>query len=135
MPHASFPVRTSARQQLVDITEPVGKALRDLKAQDGIALVFCPHTTAGITINENADPSVCRDLLETWRRLVPADQSHFTHAEGNSDAHALSSLVGASVQVIVDAGQPVLGTWQAIYFAEFDGPRSRTVQVAVAATK
>ena len=125
----SFPVKTRQRNQLVDITSDVQAAVRELRADDGIVTVFCPHTTAAITINENADPAVSHDLIETLNRLIPANQSHFTHAEGNSDSHLKSTLVGASEQVLVENSRLVLGTWQAIYFAEFDGPRSRTVYV------
>jgi secondary thiamine-phosphate synthase enzyme len=130
--HASFTVRTRSRNELVDITDGVRSALRDLGAGSGVALVATPHTTAAITINENADPAVCRDLVETLSRLVPADQRHFTHAEGNSDSHLKSSLVGASEAILVEGGHPVLGTWQGIYFCEFDGPRTRTVRVGMA---
>jgi secondary thiamine-phosphate synthase enzyme len=127
----TFTIRTAARSALVDITAQVQDAVREHGATgDGVATVFCPHTTAAITINENADPDVQRDWLRTLDELVPANQRHFTHAEGNSDSHLKSSLVGASEQVIVSGGKLVLGTWQAIYFAEFDGPRTRTVHVA-----
>ena len=127
--HTTFTVETHGRNELVDITDAVQAAVSSLKAAAGVATVFCPHTTAGITINENADPSVRRDLLATLAQLVPANQTHFTHGEGNSDAHVKSSLVGCSAQVIIANGRLVLGTWQAIYFAEFDGPRTRTVWV------
>ncbi len=130
--HASFTVRTRSRNELVDITDEVRSALRELGAEDGVALVATPHTTAAVTINENADPSVCRDFVETLNRLVPADQPHFTHAEGNSDSHLKSSLVGASEAILVAGGRPVLGTWQGIYLCEFDGPRTRTVRVGMA---
>ncbi len=129
-----FRVQTSKRSELVDITSQVRQALDALGAGDGVATVFCPHTTAGITINENADPSVCRDLVATLEQLVPAHQGHFTHGEGNSDSHVKSTLVGASEQILVKGGKPVLGTWQGIYFAEFDGPRTRKVQVAFTAS-
>jgi len=125
-----FRVQTSNRSELVDITAQVRQALQALGAGDGVATVFCPHTTAGITINENADPAVCRDLVATLEQLVPANQPHFTHGEGNSDSHVKGTLVGASEQILVEGGSPVLGTWQGIYFAEFDGPRTRRVQVA-----
>ena len=127
----TFTIRTTARSQLLDITSQVQAAVRAIGAADGVATVFCPHTTAAITINENADPDVQRDWLRTLDELVPANQPHFRHAEGNSDSHLKSSLVGASEQVIVSGGKLVLGTWQAIYFAEFDGPRTRTVHVAM----
>ncbi len=127
--HTSFTVKTTRRNQLVDITAQVQSALDELSAGSGTITVFCPHTTAGITINENADPSVRRDLIETMNMLVPPDQSHFTHAEGNSDSHMKSMLTGCSEQLLVESGRLVLGTWQAIYFAEFDGPRTRKVHI------
>ncbi|MBN2714113.1 MAG: YjbQ family protein, partial [Planctomycetes bacterium] len=113
----------------LDITREVNSALAELGAENGVATVFCPHTTAAITINENADPDVCHDWIENMNRLVPADQSYYRHAEGNSDSHVKCSLVGASEQIIVENGKMVLGTWQSIYFAEFDGPRTRKVHV------
>ena len=128
--YSTFTTKTNCRNELVDITDQVQAALGELGATRGMVTVFCPHTTAGITINENADPSVCRDLVKSLNQLVPPDQSHFTHAEGNSDSHLKSSLVGCSEQLLVDNGRLVLGTWQAIYFAEFDGPRTRRVHVS-----
>jgi secondary thiamine-phosphate synthase enzyme len=98
---------------------------------DGVATVFVPHTTAGVTINENADPSVVHDLLAALDAAVPPDQPFYRHGEGNSAAHVKSSLVGCATQVLVRGGELVLGTWQAIYFCEFDGPRSRRAIVAV----
>ncbi len=127
----TFSVRTRSREELVDITAQVESAIKRLEATAGVVTVYCPHTTAGITINENADPSVCRDILETLRRLVPAGQSHFQHAEGNADSHVKSSLVGCSEQLLVEDGRLSLGTWQGIFLAEFDGPRSRTVHVGI----
>ncbi len=126
---ATFSVKTSSRNQLVDITSQVQAALGELGALDGVVTVYCPHTTAAITINENADPDVGRDLMETLNRLIPSRQSHFRHGEGNSDSHVKSSLVGCSEQILVESGRLVLGTWQGVYFCEFDGPRMRTVQV------
>jgi secondary thiamine-phosphate synthase enzyme len=130
----SFQVQTQTRNQLVDITAQVQEALRELGATDGVCTVFCPHTTAAITINENADPDVCRDWLENLNRLVPAHQDYYRHGEGNSDSHVKSSLVGASEQVIVENGKLQLGTWQSIYFAEFDGSRTRTVHIKFVST-
>jgi len=127
----SFTVRSSRREQMIDITDKVAAAIEP--GASGVCQVFVPHTTAGVTINENADPSVVRDMLVTMSRLVPQDPG-YTHAEGNSDAHVKASLFGSSVLVPVDGGRPVLGTWQAVYFCEFDGPRSRTVHVQMVAT-
>ena len=125
----TFNVRTSARSQFVNIDGEVSAALQALGAGDGVAVVYCPHTTAGITINENADPDVPRDMIEKLGRLAPRDESFYRHGEGNSDSHVRSSLVGCSETVIVRGGRPVMGTWQSIFFAEFDGPRTRQVHV------
>lgn len=125
----TFSIRSTVRAQLINIDAEVTAALQQLGATSGVATIFTPHTTAAITINENADPAVCRDLLRTLEQLVPADQPHFTHGEGNSDSHLKSSLIGASEQILVEAGSPVLGTWQSLYFCEFDGPRQRRVHV------
>jgi secondary thiamine-phosphate synthase enzyme len=96
---------------------------------EGICVVYCPHTTAAVTIQENADPDVVHDLLLWLNRHIPKDVPGFRHAEGNSDAHLKASLVGPSVTVIIEKGEPVLGTWQGIYFCEFDGPRERNVYI------
>jgi secondary thiamine-phosphate synthase enzyme len=119
-------VRTSERVAFVDITRRVADLVRG--AGDGAVVVFVPHTTAGVTINEDADPSVRSDLEMALDRMVPGSLP-FRHAEGNSDAHTKASLMGSSVTVPVVAGALQLGTWQGIYFAEFDGPRSRRVSV------
>jgi secondary thiamine-phosphate synthase enzyme len=126
----SYNVRTSQRRELVDITGLARKAVEAAGVKDGLAVVFVPHTTAGVTINENADPDVGRDLLMQLGKLAPAD-GDYLHTEGNSDAHLQASLMGSSVTVIVAAGRLVLGTWQGIYFCEFDGPRERQVQIEV----
>jgi secondary thiamine-phosphate synthase enzyme len=127
----SFSVRTSRRCEMIDITSRVGQVVRDSGIRNGTVTVFCPHTTAAITINENADPDVVHDILLTLEELIPKRRPGYRHNEGNSDAHVKSSLVGASVQVMISAGQLVLGTWQAIYFCEFDGPRTRNTIVQV----
>jgi len=119
-------VRTGARSQLVDITDSVQRAVREMQVKDGVVHLFSLHTTAGLTINENADPSVVEDLLRHLERLVPRD-GDYRHTEGNSDAHIKASLMGFSVAVPVSNGGLILGTWQAIYFCEFDGPRTRRV--------
>ena len=122
----TFEVQTQRRVSFVDVTRDVAALVRD--AGDGSAMVFVPHTTAGVTINEDADPSVRADLEMALERLVPRDLP-FTHLEGNSDAHTKASLMGSSVTVPVVTGALQLGTWQGIYFAEFDGPRRRRVLV------
>ncbi len=124
-------VQTSRRAQFVDITAAVRQAARNAGRPNGLVTVFVPHTTAGVTINENADPAVCRDLLGALEQLVPRDAPDYTHAEGNSDAHLKASLLGSSVHVILADGDLRLGTWQGIYLAEFDGPRQREVWVTV----
>jgi secondary thiamine-phosphate synthase enzyme len=126
----AFTVTTEQRRQFVDITRQVEAELTKSGIQDGICLVYSPHTTAAITINENADPDVVTDLLRAYADVV-GDERRFRHAEGNSGAHALTSLVGPSVALPVQHGLMVLGQWQAIYLCEFDGPRERTVQVHI----
>ncbi len=123
-------ISTSTREQLLDITREVAEAIAASEVAEGVAVVYCPHTTAGITINENADPDVARDLLETLRRLVPCD-SGYRHCEGNSDAHVKATMVGSSATIPIENGHPLLGTWQGVYLTEFDGPRNRTVIVTV----
>ena len=120
----SIDVRTQQREQWIAITSKVQAALRESGLRNGACLVFVPHTTAGVTINENADPDVGDDLLAGLSRIVPHDWP-FRHAEGNSDAHLKCSLIGSSVMVPVCDGQLQLGTWQGIFFGEFDGPRHR----------
>jgi secondary thiamine-phosphate synthase enzyme len=123
-------IRTSSRMQFLDITGLVQDAVKESGVADGICTVFVPHTTAGITINENADPDVTRDIMDTLERLVPR-KGDYRHTEGNADSHVKASLMGFSVDVLVEGGRLVLGTWQAIYFCEFDGPRTRQVLVRV----
>lgn len=125
----TFEVRTRTRNELVEITTPVRQAVRQSGVKQGVCVVYCPHTTAAVTINENADPDVIHDLLAYLGRAVPQRQPDFRHGEGNSDAHIKSSLVGSSVQVIIHDGDLVLGRWQGVFFCEFDGPRSRQVHV------
>jgi secondary thiamine-phosphate synthase enzyme len=126
-----FRVSTRSRTEMVDVTGQVEAAVREAGVRHGDTVVFCPHTTAAITINENADPSVVHDILLALDEILPRSNPGFRHGEGNSDAHCKSSLVGCSEQVLVKDGGLVLGTWQAIYFCEFDGPRSRRVIVQV----
>ncbi len=126
--NSSFSLPTSESCQFIDITARVQKAVTDSGIKDGIVIVFVPHTTAGVTINENADPSVQSDILMHCEAMVP-DSARFRHAEGNSAAHIKAALMGSSVTVIVSDGRLNLGTWQGIYFCEFDGPRTRKVWV------
>lgn len=123
-----FEVRTTAREQMIDITRDVAAAVDALGLADGAIVVFVPHTTAAVTINENADPDVVTDVLQGLERIAPR-HGRYRHAEGNSDGHIKASLVGASELVAVSGGQLVLGTWQGLYFCEFDGPRARSVIV------
>ncbi len=121
---------SAQREDFYNITPQVREAITKSGVTDGIAIVYCPHTTAGITINENADPDVVRDLLLGLRKAFP-DRPEFRHAEGNSAAHLKASAMGSSATVIISGGKPVLGTWQGIYFCEFDPPRSRKFYVKV----
>ncbi|MCK5224976.1 secondary thiamine-phosphate synthase enzyme YjbQ, partial [Candidatus Calescamantes bacterium] len=120
-----FKLPTSKRAQIIDITETVKNCVKDSKIEEGIAIVYSPHTTAGITINEGADPDVRTDINSALERIVPRDWN-FLHAEGNSDSHIKTSMMNPGQTLIISEGKLVLGTWQAIYFCEFDGPRSRT---------
>jgi len=121
-------VRTRKGTEFIDITSRVQEVVTRSGVQEGACVVFVPHTTAAVTINENADPSVTRDILKELNKVIPF-QDAYEHMEGNSAAHVKSSLVGASCTVLVRGGRLALGTWQAIYFCEFDGPRSRQVWV------
>ncbi|MEI8349414.1 MAG: secondary thiamine-phosphate synthase enzyme YjbQ [Candidatus Omnitrophota bacterium] len=125
---------TTKRAEMIDITSRVGKIVKDSEIKDGLCVIFCPHTTAGLTINENADPSVKKDILTHLEELVPQDKN-YTHTEGNSAAHIKSSLVGSSLYVIVECGALVLGTWQGVYLCEFDGPRQRHIYVQTIAAQ
>jgi secondary thiamine-phosphate synthase enzyme len=123
-------VRSGYRQELVDITERVNSALRGAGPGGGLCQVFVPHTTAGVVVNENADPDVCTDMLTRLDSIVPDDDG-YRHAEGNSPAHIKATLVGQSATIPVEDGRLALGTWQGVFLAEFDGPRERTVVVNV----
>lgn len=126
-------LQTSSRFEMIDITGTVQKAISDKKIESGICLIYTPHTTAAVTINENADPDVPRDILAALDKAVPLN-ANYRHIEGNSAAHVKSSLVGASELVIIEKGRIVLGTWQSIFFCEFDGPRSRKVLISIIAS-
>jgi secondary thiamine-phosphate synthase enzyme len=127
-----FSVRTNARSEMIDITDRIRVILKESRIRSGICHVFVPHTTAAVTINENADPDVPRDILAELEKIVPHND-HYRHAEGNSAAHTKASIVGASEAVLIENGDLVLGTWQSIFFCEFDGPRTRRVIVSLAA--
>ena len=134
----SFPlntesVRTYSRNEMIEVTDRVEMIVKAAKVTDGMAIVYVPHTTAAVTINENADPDVKSDMLRKLETLVPKHESYYQHGEGNSDSHVKTSLVGNSVTVLIESGRLVLGRWQGIYFCEFDGPRTRQMQVKVVA--
>jgi secondary thiamine-phosphate synthase enzyme len=126
----SIDVSTRSRMEFVEITTQVNKIVSQSGIRDGVAVVYVPHTTAGVTINEAADPSVVQDIIAKLAELVPHG-GPYKHTEGNSDAHIKSTMVGSSVHLIVSGGSLVLGTWQGIFFCEFDGPRKRRVHVEV----
>ena len=126
----SMDVKTDARITMVDITSSVQQVVGKSGITDGICSVYVPHTTAGITINEGADPAVCRDILTSLGKLVPPNAG-YRHMEGNADSHIKASLMGSSVSVIIEKGRLILGTWQKIFFCEFDGPRSRKVWIRI----
>jgi secondary thiamine-phosphate synthase enzyme len=130
----TFEVKTAARTELIEITPTVEGALRKAGVKDGICFVFVPHTTAAVTINENADPSVVEDILHTTEKIVPV-HDRYRHTEGNSPGHIKASLFGSSAAVFVEAGKLVLGRWQGIFFCEFDGPRTRKVHVKIISTQ
>jgi len=123
-------IKTSSREEIIDITSEVQKVIRESNIESGICLIYVPHTTCAITINENADPDVKRDILYWLNKHVPQNDN-FRHAEGNSDAHIKTLMSGQSVELIIDASKPVLGTWQGIYFCEFDGPRKRRFLIKI----
>jgi secondary thiamine-phosphate synthase enzyme len=123
-------VRTSAKTDFTDITHTVQEAVQKSGVKDGICFIYIPHTTAAITINENADPSVSKDMIMALNKIVPFKDG-YQHLEGNSPAHIKASLIGPSLAVFVQSGRLVLGTWQGIFFCEFDGPRNRQVYVKV----
>jgi len=129
----TFQVRTSGQSEFIEITRIVQEAVKKTGVADGVCIIFIPHTTAGVTINENADPTVVQDIIMELNKIVPF-KDQYRHMEGNSPAHIKASLVGCSHMVFVESGELVLGTWQGIFFCEFDGPRSRKVHVKVMKT-
>jgi secondary thiamine-phosphate synthase enzyme len=130
MPVQTIHLRTSRRTELQNVTAQVEKAVRDCGCKDGVCHLYVPHTTAGVIINEGYDPDVARDMEGALDRLVP-DSPHFRHSEGNSDSHIKTALIGSSQIVWVESGRLALGRWQQIFFAEFDGPRSRQIHVKI----
>ncbi|MEM9253651.1 MAG: secondary thiamine-phosphate synthase enzyme YjbQ [Planctomycetota bacterium] len=130
MPVHKFDVETHTRSEMLDITRLVRHAIDEAGVDDGVVTVFVPHTTAGVTINENADPDVPHDILEHLDRAVPWRQPFYRHNEDNSAAHVKASMMGSSVRVIVQRGRPLLGRWQGVFLCEFDGPRRREVWVS-----
>ena len=123
-------VKTNSRTELVDITQGVQRLVLESGVRSGTCTLHVPHTTAGVTINENSDPNVGRDILKELNKVIPFDDN-YGHTEGNSAAHIKSSLIGVTKSILVDEGRLVLGTWQALFFCEFDGPRERRVYVKV----
>lgn len=121
---------STGREGFYDVTEQAREAVRDSGVQEGICIVYCPHTTAGVTVNENADPDVTRDMLFALDRTFP-DRPEFRHAEGNSAAHLKAGVMGCSVTAVVSGGRLLLGVWQGVYFTEFDGPRNRKFYVKI----
>ena len=132
MYNTTFDVRTTSRDEMIDITPRVAEAIRDAGVVSGQVTVYIPHTTAGVTINENADPDVIHDVLAALDKTIPWRESFYQHGEGNSAAHVKSSMVGCSAVVPIVGGRMALGTWQSVFFCEFDGPRRRRVIVSVA---
>jgi secondary thiamine-phosphate synthase enzyme len=130
---ATLEIKTTSKTELVDLTAQIQQAVGESGVLEGLCQVYVPHTTAGVTINENADPSVAADILMVLNRLI-SDREPYRHLEGNSPAHIKASLVGPQVLVPISRGRLLLGTWQGIFFCEFDGPRHRRVHVKVIAT-
>src|SRR5580765_922971 len=130
-PILTEPVKTTQRSQIVDITENLRRLVKSKRIRDGMAIVYIPHTTAAVTINENYDPDVKHDLLKKLEALIPKNETYYQHDEGNSDSHLKTAIVGNSATVLIEQGDLVLGRWQGIYFCEFDGPREREMFVKV----
>jgi secondary thiamine-phosphate synthase enzyme len=124
-------ISTRQRSEIVDITDRLRRLVKEKVRGDGMAIVYIPHTTAAVTINENYDPDVKHDLLKKLDALIPQKESYYRHGEGNSDSHLKTAIVGNSATVLIEKGDLVLGRWQGIYFCEFDGPREREMQVKI----
>jgi secondary thiamine-phosphate synthase enzyme len=123
-------IKSKAKTEFIDITDDIHEAIKESGVKSGACYIYVPHTTAGITVNEGADPSVKRDILTTLNRLIPFE-GDYQHMEGNSAAHIKSTLVGVSQVIVIEDGKAILGTWQSVYFCEFDGPRHRRVIVKI----
>ena len=126
----NFSVQTNQRTEMLDITHYIRNAVDNGKVKNGVCCIFVPHTTAAVTINENADPDVPKDILMQLEKVIPHD-TNYRHSEGNSDAHIKASLIGSSETIIIEDGRLVLGTWQSVFFCEFDGPRNRKFCVKI----
>jgi secondary thiamine-phosphate synthase enzyme len=124
-------ISTRSRHEILDITPAVVGVVRASGVAEGLCVVYVPHTTAAVTVNENADPDVKHDLLEKLAALIPRREAYYEHGEGNSDSHLKTALVGPSVTLLINEGRLALGTWQGVYFCEFDGPRERTFHVKI----
>ncbi|MBI5098714.1 MAG: YjbQ family protein [Nitrospirae bacterium] len=123
-------IKTKSRNEFVDITSDIQAVIDESGIRNGVCYVYVPHTTAGVTINEGADPSVARDIQNTLSKLIP-HSGHYLHTEGNSDAHIKSTIAGSSQVIVIDEGKLLLGTWQSVFFCEFDGPRHRRATVKI----
>ena len=123
-------IKTNSRAEIIDITDRIQKVISENKIKSGICILYVPHTTAGITINENYDPSVKADILDVLEKIAPLS-ARYKHTEGNADSHIKTSLVGSSATVLIEEGKILLGSWQGILFCEFDGPRTRKLVVKV----
>jgi secondary thiamine-phosphate synthase enzyme len=126
-------IETTSHTEMIDITAEIAAAISKNNVKSGVCTIFVPHTTAGVTLNENADPSVRKDFINVFEKLIPKYE-RYSHAEGNAPAHIKSSIFGSSLNIIIEDGKPVLGTWQGIFFCEFDGPRNRKIYLQIAAT-
>jgi secondary thiamine-phosphate synthase enzyme len=129
LPTQTHKIRTTARNEMVEVTDHLRQVVSRRNILEGMLVLYVPHTTAAVTINENADPDVKSDMLAKLSELVPQRERYYRHGEGNSDSHVKSAMVGQSATVLVEAGQLVLGRWQGVYFCEFDGPRDRELFV------
>lgn len=128
-----LPIKSTKREEFIDVTSSLAQLVADSGLSDGLVYCYVPHTTAGLTINENADPDVPRDIISKLGRLIPKEDGYH-HGEGNSDAHLKASLIGCSLMIPFESGRLLLGTWQGVFFCEFDGPRTRRLTVRVSAS-